>query len=113
MPECLSTICLGNLSSRPGVEPTYTWMLPNLLEAHCQEIGLEFANREMKEVKMYRGITQAKEVGGAGIVDIQSFFQETPKNVDGQIREVSTTSPRKSSPPTLTVAFSKSVADFH
>ena len=80
-------ICFGNLGSRPRGKRTYGWMLPNLLEARCHELVLEFANREMKEVELCREIAQVKDVG-AGVVDIKSFYQETPQDVAERIREV-------------------------
>ena len=80
-------ICFGNLSSRPRGKRTYAWMLPDLLETRCQELVLEYANREMKEVELCREIAQVKEVG-AGVVDIKSFYQETPQDVAERIREV-------------------------
>jgi 5-methyltetrahydropteroyltriglutamate--homocysteine methyltransferase len=78
-------VCFGNLGSRPRGKRRYGWMFPQLLDADCDELVLEFANREMVEVELLGQIAQAKDVG-AGIVDVKSFYVETPEDVAERIR---------------------------
>ncbi len=80
-------VCFGNLASRPRGKREYAWMLPDLLEARCDQLVLEFANREMKEVELLKEISADREVG-AGVVDVKSFYVEQPEDVAQRIRQV-------------------------
>jgi 5-methyltetrahydropteroyltriglutamate--homocysteine methyltransferase len=80
-------VCFGNLASRPRGKREYAWMLEELLKANCHQLVLEFANREMKEVELLKEIAAHKEVG-AGVVDVKSFYVESPQEVASRIREV-------------------------
>jgi 5-methyltetrahydropteroyltriglutamate--homocysteine methyltransferase len=78
-------VCFGNLGSRPRGKRRYGWMFPTLLEADCDELVLEFANREMVEIELLGEIAQVKDVA-AGVVDVKSFYVETPEDVAERIR---------------------------
>ena len=80
-------VCFGNLSSRPRGKREYAWMLPQLLEAKCEQLVLEFANREMKEVELLKEIAADREVG-AGVIDVKSFYLEPPGDVAQRILQV-------------------------
>jgi len=80
-------VCFGNLASRPRGKREYAWMLPELLSARCDQLVLEFANREMKEVELLKEISADREVG-AGVVDIKSFYVEPAEEVAERIRTV-------------------------
>jgi 5-methyltetrahydropteroyltriglutamate--homocysteine methyltransferase len=80
-------VCFGNLASRPRGKREYAWMLPELLNAKCDELVLEFANREMKELELLKEIAADREVG-AGVVDVKSFYVEPPEEVAQRIRNV-------------------------
>ena len=80
-------ICFGNLASRPRGKRSYAWMFPEIMDTNCEELVLEFANREMMELELCREIAQAKDVG-AGIIDIKSFYRETPQDIAERIRHV-------------------------
>ena len=80
-------VCFGNLTSRPRGKRTYRWMFPELLEANADQLVFEFANREMSEVGLWKELGVDKELG-AGVVDIKSFYVETPEDVAERIREV-------------------------
>jgi 5-methyltetrahydropteroyltriglutamate--homocysteine methyltransferase len=79
-------ICFGNLGSRPRGKRRYDWMLDDIMRADAQQISLEFANREMVELELCREIAQEKEVS-AGIVDVKSFYLETPEDVAERVRQ--------------------------
>ena len=79
-------VCFGNLGSRPRGKRTYRWMFPDLLDTDCDEIVLEFANREMREVDLLGEIAQDRATG-VGLVDVKSFYVETPEDVAERIRE--------------------------
>jgi 5-methyltetrahydropteroyltriglutamate--homocysteine methyltransferase len=78
-------ICFGNLGSRPRGKRSYRWMFPALLEANCDQLVLEYANREMVEIELWKEFGPKKELG-AGLIDIKSFYIETPEEVAERIR---------------------------
>jgi 5-methyltetrahydropteroyltriglutamate--homocysteine methyltransferase len=80
-------VCFGNLGSRPRGKRKYAWMVPALLDADCDEVVLEFANREMIELEVLRELAATKDVG-AGLVDVKSFYVETPEDVAERVRQV-------------------------
>jgi 5-methyltetrahydropteroyltriglutamate--homocysteine methyltransferase len=61
-------------------------MFPAVLEAKCDQLVLEFANREMAEIELWKEFAPKKELG-AGLVDIKSFYVETPEDVAERIRK--------------------------
>ena len=80
-------VCFGNFSSRPRGKRNYTWMFPELLNAKSDQLVLEFANREMSEINLWETFNIQKELC-AGIVDVKSFYLETPEDVAERIREL-------------------------
>jgi 5-methyltetrahydropteroyltriglutamate--homocysteine methyltransferase len=78
-------VCFGNLGSRPRGNRRYRWMFPTLLDADCDELVLEFANREMIELELLGEIAQVKDVG-AGLVDVKSFYVEPVEEVAERVR---------------------------
>ncbi len=80
-------VCFGNLGSRPRGKRTYRWMFPGLLEAKAEQIVLEFANREMLESDLWKEFDIDRELGG-GVIDIKSFYVESPEDVAERIREL-------------------------
>jgi len=80
-------VCFGNLASRPRFERTYLPLFPAIMDAHADELVLEFANRELREVELVERITESKDVG-VGIVDVKSFYVEPPELVAERLRAV-------------------------
>jgi len=80
-------VCFGNLGSRPRGKRTYAWMLPELLDVKADQLVFEFANREMAESELWREFAIEKELG-AGVVDVKSFYVETPEDVAERIRRL-------------------------
>ncbi|MCH8086274.1 MAG: methionine synthase [Chloroflexi bacterium] len=80
-------ICFGNLGSRPRGKRSYGWMFPELLDVKADQLVLEFANREMHEKDLWQEFSIDKELG-AGVVDIKSFYVETPEDVADRIRQL-------------------------
>ena len=79
-------ICFGNLGSRPRGKRRYDWMMEDIMRANAQQISLEFANREMVELELCSEIAQEKEVS-AGLVDVKSFYIETPEDIAERVRQ--------------------------
>ncbi len=77
-------ICFGNLGSRPRGKRTYEWMFPKILDTKSDQLVLEYANREMSEINLWKKFNVDKELG-AGVIDIKSFYIETPEDVAERI----------------------------
>ncbi len=78
-------ICFGNLASRPRGKREYSWMFPGILDARCDQFVLEFANRELNEIDLWKAHGIDRELG-AGLIDVKSFYVETPEDVAERIR---------------------------
>jgi 5-methyltetrahydropteroyltriglutamate--homocysteine methyltransferase len=78
-------VCFGNLGSRPRGKRMYKWMFPELLDVNANQLVLEFANREMAEHDLWREFGVQMELG-AGVIDVKSFYVETPEDVAERIR---------------------------
>src|SRR5258706_4014109 len=78
-------VCFGNLLSRPRGKRSYRWMFPHLLDCRCDQFVFEYANREMAEIEMWKEIGVDLEVG-CGVVDVKSFYMETPEDVAERVR---------------------------
>lgn len=78
-------VCFGNLGSRPRGKRRYAWMLPELLDVKADQLVFEFANREMVESDLWSEFGIEKELG-AGVVDVKSFYVETPEDIAERIR---------------------------
>jgi 5-methyltetrahydropteroyltriglutamate--homocysteine methyltransferase len=79
-------ICFGNLGSRPRGPRRYAPLFPAFDEARADQLVLEFANREMKEIERVKAFCGDREVG-LGVVDIKSFYVETAEDIATRIRE--------------------------
>ena len=80
-------VCFGNLTSRPRGKRRYKWMFPELLDARADQLVFDFANREMCESGLWGELAIERELG-AGVVDVKSFYVETPEDVAERIREL-------------------------
>ncbi|MFQ5904439.1 MAG: methionine synthase, partial [Candidatus Binatia bacterium] len=78
-------ICFGNHRGRPLVKRTYRRLFPGVLETKTDQFVLEFANRELAEIDLWKEVGVAKELG-AGLIDQKSFYIETPGDVAERIR---------------------------
>ncbi|MBI3090265.1 MAG: methionine synthase [Candidatus Tectomicrobia bacterium] len=79
-------VCFGNLGSRPRGKRTWRRIFPALLEARVDQFVLEFANREMSEIELWKEWGSDKELG-AGLVDVKSCYIERPEDVAERIRQ--------------------------
>ncbi|MFQ5897502.1 MAG: methionine synthase [Candidatus Methylomirabilia bacterium] len=78
-------ICFGNLLSRPRGKRSYRPLFPALLDARCDQFVLEYANREMAEIELWKEIGVDREVA-CGVVDVKSFYMETPEDIAERLR---------------------------
>jgi 5-methyltetrahydropteroyltriglutamate--homocysteine methyltransferase len=78
-------ICFGNLYGRPRTRRTYAPILPHIQDLKADQLVLEFANRELAELDLWRKFGGDKELA-AGLIDIKSFHPDAPEEVAERIR---------------------------
>lgn len=78
-------ICFGNLTSRPRGKRSYAWMFPKVQQCKYDELVLEYANREMSEIEHW-GEWVGDKTLGVGVIDVKSFYVESPEDVAERIR---------------------------
>ena len=82
----LSThLCFGNYKGRAVGPRQYAPMFPDFLGMDVDEIHLEMASREFSEIETLAEITKSKDVA-VGIVDVKSYFIETPQVIAERVR---------------------------
>ena len=82
----LSThLCFGNYKARAVAPRKYAPMFPAFLDLHVDEMHLEMASREFAEIGLIRTIAQKMDVA-VGIVDVKSYYIETPEDIAARVR---------------------------
>jgi 5-methyltetrahydropteroyltriglutamate--homocysteine methyltransferase len=83
----LSThLCFGNYKARAVGLRRYAPLFPAFFELPVQEIHLEMASREFAEIEIIHEIA-AREIDVAvGIIDVKSYYIETPADVADRVR---------------------------
>ncbi len=82
----LSThLCFGNYKARAVGPRQYAPMFPAFLDLHADEIHLEMASREFAELEIIEAIA-AKTNVAVGIVDVKSYYIETPADIAARVR---------------------------
>jgi 5-methyltetrahydropteroyltriglutamate--homocysteine methyltransferase len=80
-------ICFGNRFGRARFKRRYGDYFPGVLEARTDQFVLEFASRELAEIERWKEWDDGRELG-AGVIDVKSFYPESPEDVAGRIRRV-------------------------
>lgn len=78
-------ICFGNNQGRPGMKRSYRPLFPAMLDAKADQFSLEFANREMAEIGLWRELATERELA-VGVIDVKSMYLETPQDVAERLR---------------------------
>lgn len=82
----LSThLCFGNFKARAVGPRRYAPMFPDFLDMQVDEIHLEMASREFAEIEIVGEVAKTKEVA-VGIVDVKSYYIETPEDIAARVR---------------------------
>ncbi len=82
----LSThLCFGNFKARAVGPRRYAPMFPAFLEMKLDEIHVEMASREFAELEIIAEIAKRRDVA-VGIIDVKSYYVETPEDVAGRVR---------------------------
>ena len=77
--------CFGNFKGRSHDKRDYSYITPNLGNAECDQFNFEFANREFNQIELLAQLPPESRVG-VGVVDVKSYFVETPEQVATGIR---------------------------
>jgi 5-methyltetrahydropteroyltriglutamate--homocysteine methyltransferase len=77
-------LCFGNYKGRAVAKRRYAPMFPAFLELHADELHLELASRELAELELLGAIAEGHDVG-AGVIDVKSYYVETPEDVEERI----------------------------
>jgi len=82
----LSThLCFGNFKGHAVGKRQYAPMFPDFLEMKVDEFHVEMASREFSEIEVIAEIARVADVA-VGIVDVKSYFIETPDDIAGRVR---------------------------
>jgi 5-methyltetrahydropteroyltriglutamate--homocysteine methyltransferase len=82
----LSThLCFGNYKGHPVGKREYAPMFPVFLDMKVDEVHVEMANREFAEIDVIGEIAR-KKVVAVGIVDVKSYYIETPSDIADRVR---------------------------
>jgi len=81
-------VCFGNLYGRPfQAVRDFRNLYPALRELRASQIVLEFANRGMEDLRLWKEFPTDKELG-AGVIDVKAFKAESAADVAERIRAV-------------------------
>jgi len=82
----LSThLCFGNYKARAVGLRHYAPMFPAFLDFKVDEIHVEMASREFSEIELISQIAEKCDVA-VGIIDVKSYYIETPDDVAERVR---------------------------
>jgi len=82
-------VCFGNRYGRGRFKRSYRPLFPGLLDTRCDQFVLEFASRELSEIDLWKEYGGDRELA-AGVVDVKSFYPETPEDVADRARALLT-----------------------
>ena len=79
-------VCFGNLYGRPfSAVRDFKNLYPTLRDLRASQIVLEFANRGMEDLRLWKEFPTDKELG-AGVIDVKAFKAESAADVAERIR---------------------------
>jgi len=78
-------LCFGNYKARAVAPRRYAPLYPAFLDLHVDEVHLEMASREFAEIELIETIAEKMDVA-VGIVDVKSYYIETPGDIAARVR---------------------------
>jgi 5-methyltetrahydropteroyltriglutamate--homocysteine methyltransferase len=79
-------LCFGNFKGRAVGRRRYAPMFPAFLAMDADELHLEMASREFAELEAIEQVTAAGKDVGVGVIDVKSYYVESPEDVEERIR---------------------------
>lgn len=80
-------MCFGNYKGRGVGKRVPEKMFPEFLQLKVDEMHLEMTTLQFNSLPLIRSITEAGIDAAIGIIDVKSYYIETPEDVAGRIRE--------------------------
>lgn len=78
-------LCFGNYKARAIGPRQIAPLFPAFLDMHCDEMHVEMASREFSELELIGQVARRRDVA-VGIVDVKSYYLETPEDIAARIR---------------------------
>ena len=78
-------LCFGNYKGHAVGWRRYAPLFPAFLEMHCDEMHVEMASREYAELEVIGEIAKRMDAA-VGVIDVKSYYIETPENVAEAVR---------------------------
>jgi 5-methyltetrahydropteroyltriglutamate--homocysteine methyltransferase len=78
-------LCFGNYKGRAVGPRRLAPMFPAFLDFKCDEMHLEMASREFAEIEIIAAVARRMDAA-VGIVDVKSYYIETPQDVAERVR---------------------------
>lgn len=78
-------LCFGNYKGRAVGPRQLAPLFPAFLDFHCDEMHVEMASREFAEIELIGAIAKRFDVA-VGVVDVKSYYVETPEDVAERVR---------------------------
>jgi 5-methyltetrahydropteroyltriglutamate--homocysteine methyltransferase len=78
-------LCFGNYKARAVGPRRYAPMFPAFLDMKVDEMHLEMASREFAEIEAIGAVAKRMDVA-VGIIDVKSYYVETPADVAERVR---------------------------
>jgi 5-methyltetrahydropteroyltriglutamate--homocysteine methyltransferase len=78
-------LCFGNYKARAVGPRQYAPMFPAFLDMKVDEMHLEMASREFAEIEAIGVVAKRMDVA-VGIIDVKSYYVETPEDVADRVR---------------------------
>ena len=85
--KIVTHLCFGNYKARAVGKRSYRALFPKVLGLKADQFILEFAGREMAEADLWQEFAATKELA-AGVVDVKSYYIETPEDIAARIRHL-------------------------
>jgi 5-methyltetrahydropteroyltriglutamate--homocysteine methyltransferase len=79
-------LCFGNYKGRAVGPRQYAPLFPAFLGLRAEEIHLEMASREFAELELIGAVAEAGKTACVGVVDVKSYYIETPADVAARVR---------------------------
>ena len=99
-------VCFGNLLSRPRGKRSYRWMFPPCSIAAATSSCSSTPIARWRRSSMWKEIGVDREVA-CGVVDVKSFYMETPEDVAERVRLCLASIPAERLSPSPTAASSR------
>jgi 5-methyltetrahydropteroyltriglutamate--homocysteine methyltransferase len=80
-------LCFGNYAGRPLGKRLYGPILDQMMALRVDELALEVANRELTELPVLSEVAAHRDVA-IGLIDVKSYYIETPDDVAERLRRV-------------------------